>query len=1012
MNEISEIKERINLLDYLSKNYKVINLRTASPGIDPCPICGHNGCFKISKKNNMWKCFSCGDGGDIFNFLEKAENKNFPEALQILAKEAGIELDNKKIKKEYESREKIREIFECATEYYHKIFLKTPKAIDYIKKERKRNDRFIKKTRYGFSDGQLNKHLVKKGFSKKDILASGLAKESTNTDKKFMYDFFKRGLFIYPVFYRGKVVDFFCKDYLNKNKEKKSEYQVPKKHKLNNPQFYGKDAINAEAFILTEGAEDRLSILQHYDIPVCAILGQPSRDQIDFLKKHSLDSTIYMAMDHDAAGEKFADKIKKELCGIAHVRQLIWDSEIKDLDEWVKTQKQQGNAIKALLDASEDIIIYDINNLNIPIDEPLIKQRMAKPIIDMIAIIPGEISRVNYMENLALKMGGKTQNFPAIKSMVNKMLGIDASIGKKEEEKPVNGIFIRYGKYFYAKGEHTTQISNFIMEINQVIEEEEERFYEVKLINDKGMHSPKFLINAEDQVNFRKYRVACKKRGPYRYTGDDHQLSEIFQIEEENVEIPLTLYFRRYGWISRHKTWLFANCAIQGGKVYKTDAGGIVRIGNVGYVSKNVNVYSNDAPVINTEFKITEKWIHQCILDFWTMWDHRPKAKTVELGKKIKEYQSFKGFLNIAYVAAMAYRPEWIKFDRKFPNLFSFGPVQTGKSEAIQLMMNCFGFHHEGNPWKASTAVGITYSLEHLSALPLWMEEYTNSKVNDKKQEGKIEIIRAAYNLSSPTKGNINRMTVVNEVNTSFVFSGQDFLTDKASQTRTIGLRKERPTDEGSEAFRNLVSSRDKLSSIFLWLLQNKTKESTAEMLENFEAVKAEIKKRVKAKKGMITDRKLINYSMMISSFAHFGYHEYDNEFINWLVEDSVSSRMRENEADIVHQFFNDIEVIYATNIDTVIQVHDDIVYLRFHQIYNDWVINANRLMSRELLSESMLRDYLRHDPAGYWHEMGKDNRQYFAIHQERQTDKKRFQAIALKIDLLPPEIKDIVESW
>lgn len=1023
MSDFQAIKDRISLVEYVSKRYQAKPIGSGKIRINPCPVCSHNDSFTVFENTQSFYCFSCGAGGNIFDFLiSTKEAGDHYDALKKLASEVGYEL-KKTTRKEYDRSRVIQDIFDTTSDFYKNQL--NDQAREYLANQRKRTPEMIEKARYGFANGQsLYDHLIQKGFKKDDILASGLVRNKDNR----IYDLFQNNLFIYPITYYNKICDFFSKDYFEQNKSKRRNYQLTKDNKINNVLFYGQEAIFKREFIIVEGPEDRLTVMEHSDMPVVAILGQLSKEQLDFIENHAGDATVYMAFDPDAAGRKYSRQLINRMAGKAFLKQLVWEGD-SDIDDYLKSQFDPENELDHLIKTAEDAVIHEIENLSIRDTDPRELERIINPVIKWIAAEEKEFVRINYIDLLGARIVQKDDGspgtkedlkkyLPAIKKLVNRELGIQTSIGDQEKEETDYGIIEKSGRYYFiTQKSDSLKLTNFILRIKQMIEEEDEMYYEVQLKNDKGFYSQKFLLAAEEQVNFRKFKVACKKRGQYHFFGDDHHLSEVIQKEEDRAgEIPFTRYYRRYGWIEKQNLWLFHNCAIREGKIYPADENGSIEIDGIGYCTKNVNIYGNDKPTINTEFKVTKDYLINILEHFWTMWDHREGEEPVSIKKKTKAYRSFKGFMAFAYIAAMAYRPEWIRFDRKFPNLFGYGPVRTGKSEAIQLMMNAFGWHHEGNVWKASTIVGISYSLEHLSSLPLWMEEYSNTSSKDPKQEGKIELIRGAYNMSSPVKGNLNRQTISNEVNTNFVITGQDYLTDKAAQTRTISLRKEKPTEEGSKSYFYLKNEKENLSAIFLWLIKNKTKESIKELFDNFHECKSYLKQRIKDAGGDVDDRTLVNYSIIMASFGQFDIHEYDQEFADWVINEIVGARERQNEADIIHQFFSDIEVIYqGDDITTVVDIEDRIVYLRIHQIYNDWKINSNRLDQREHISEAVLRDYLRLAPEGYWCDMGKDHRHLFRDIDKSgnfEINRKRYQAIGLYIDKLPADIKDIVESW
>lgn len=133
IDQVQEIKERLNIVDIIS-GY----LRLQKAGVNFKALCPfHNEktpSFMVSPSRQSWHCFgSCGEGGDIFTFIEKIEGVEFPEALKILAEKAGIILkyDNPKLRSE---KDKAYEICEKATQFFTASLNNANVILDYLHK--------------------------------------------------------------------------------------------------------------------------------------------------------------------------------------------------------------------------------------------------------------------------------------------------------------------------------------------------------------------------------------------------------------------------------------------------------------------------------------------------------------------------------------------------------------------------------------------------------------------------------------------------------------------------------------------------------------------------------------------------------------------------------------------------------------------------------------------------------------------------------------------------------------
>src|SRR5258708_27703454 len=153
----------------------------------------------VSPQLQIYKCFGCGEGGDVFTFLEKTEGMDFPEALKFLADRAGVKL--KSFVPEDNSKETFYKANEMASKFYNYLLTTHPvgkKALEYVVKERKISENSIKTFNLGFapeSPQLLFNYLTKKKKMKtQDLLTSGII---VNIRGNFLDRF--RGRIIFPI---------------------------------------------------------------------------------------------------------------------------------------------------------------------------------------------------------------------------------------------------------------------------------------------------------------------------------------------------------------------------------------------------------------------------------------------------------------------------------------------------------------------------------------------------------------------------------------------------------------------------------------------------------------------------------------------------------------------------------------------------------------------------------------------------------------------------------------------
>src|SRR5260221_1031131 len=172
MDEVSIIRDKIDIVTLLAE---FIQLKKSGRNFKAlCPFHGEKSpSFMVSPERQIWHCFGCQKGGDIYSFIMEMERVEFPEALRILAKRAGVELTRRKPDTAATSRkELLYEINSWAKEYYHYILTKLPAGkpgLDYLKK-RKVSYKVIETFRLGFApargNGLVNYLLNKKAYTR------------------------------------------------------------------------------------------------------------------------------------------------------------------------------------------------------------------------------------------------------------------------------------------------------------------------------------------------------------------------------------------------------------------------------------------------------------------------------------------------------------------------------------------------------------------------------------------------------------------------------------------------------------------------------------------------------------------------------------------------------------------------------------------------------------------------------------------------------------------------------
>lgn len=355
MNELfQQIKDRLPILPTITR---LSNLQKKGPHLEACPLCGHRDCFSVMEARAAWKCHSCGEGGDIFTFLEKYERLDAAGALRRAAELAGVTIPerptNGKKTRALSARERI---YLAAADYYHDhLFEQGGRA--YFVEARKHTEATLRKMRAGMSTGGLYHHLKEQGFSDRDLFDSGLIVDKDGVAR----DYWGAGLAIFPVFNSdGGVITLTMKD-----PAKRMQHAVPretvKEWFLNHPAL-----AKWEELIVVEGQNDGATLhdagIDHW----IGTAGAVSKEQIQLLRNFRAKKHTYLWFDKDKGGAGHARRIYQALQEQEYrVKVIVHPGEAKDPDAYLQQVRSDGKdpraAYRALRDAALDPLKWEIH---------------------------------------------------------------------------------------------------------------------------------------------------------------------------------------------------------------------------------------------------------------------------------------------------------------------------------------------------------------------------------------------------------------------------------------------------------------------------------------------------------------------------------------------------------------------------------------------------------------------------------------------------------------------------
>ena len=334
---INDIKTQNDIVDVVSSYIELNNKNKAL-----CPFHNdHSPSFSVHKDKQIYKCFSCGESGNVITFVQKIENISYLEAVKKLADRVGIKLDIKQ-DKNITNNKKYYDINNLVCNFYKNNLLSSEgiEAIKYLE-DRHINKDIINTFNIGLSlnNDKITKMLISKKYSEEDIITIDISKDYN----EYMYDSFQNRI-IFPIIdENNNVVGFSGRKYLLKDlkNEELSKYYNTKDTKIFNKGniFYNinnaKEEIKRKKeIIITEGQMDTIRIYSIGYKNVVAIMGTAlTKEHIQKILKYKCK--VVLNLDQDKPGKVATLNIGEELIKNNIECSVVVFEEYKDSDEFI-----------------------------------------------------------------------------------------------------------------------------------------------------------------------------------------------------------------------------------------------------------------------------------------------------------------------------------------------------------------------------------------------------------------------------------------------------------------------------------------------------------------------------------------------------------------------------------------------------------------------------------------------------------------------------------------------------
>ena len=438
---IEEVRMKNDIVDVVSQYVKLTRKGSSYFGL--CPF--HNEktpSFSVTPSKQMYYCFGCGAGGNVFNFVMEYENYSFGEALSHLADRAGVQLPrieySSEAREKAKQRETLLEINRQAAQYFYYQLRRESGQIGYrYLTDRGLSDETIRKFGLGYSDkfsDDLYKFLKGKGYGDDQLRDSGLF----NVDERHgMYDKFWNRV-IFPIMdvnnrvigFGGRVMGDGKPKYLNSPETKIFD-------KSRN--LYGLNVARTSRkpyLILCEGYMDVISMHQSGFTNAVASLGTSlTSGHASLLKRYTQE--VLLLYDSDEAG------VKAALRAIPILREAGINSRVVDLkphkdpDEFIKTEGAE--AFQQRLDQARDSFMFrvSVSEKDFPMEEPQGQNRFFERCARLLLELSDELERNLYIEAIVRQYHRYGISVEDLRKRVNTLAMKGTPIEQRQQPKTV-----------------------------------------------------------------------------------------------------------------------------------------------------------------------------------------------------------------------------------------------------------------------------------------------------------------------------------------------------------------------------------------------------------------------------------------------------------------------------------------------------------------------------------------------------------------------------------------------
>ena len=407
-DKIEEIRDRTDIVEVVSSYLPLQRSGVNHQGL--CPFHQEKSpSFNVNSARQIFHCFGCGVGGNVFSFLMRMEGLSFPDAVRRLGEKVGIEVEEEAISptevRRREERERLLRINEAAGAFYHQVLVEDEPGVSGRRYLRQRGyeGETVRAFQLGFapeSRGVLERHLAEKQFSSDDVRQSGLVRP--DKQGRGHYELFRNRL-LFPIHdlqgkivaFGGRVLDDSLPKYINS-----SETAVYHKGQTLYGLYQARDAMrhSGEALVV-EGYFDVLALHRAGFAGAVATCGTAlTSDHARLLKRYA--DKILLIFDEDAAGRQATFRAMDALLPVGLAVSVVAMPAGEDPDSLLKAEGEDG--FRNCLDAARPVLeVFIEDQLRVNDQSVEGRARAAEQALERIRRLPGDLERSLYLQRLA-----------------------------------------------------------------------------------------------------------------------------------------------------------------------------------------------------------------------------------------------------------------------------------------------------------------------------------------------------------------------------------------------------------------------------------------------------------------------------------------------------------------------------------------------------------------------------------------------------------------------------------